>query len=104
LPELFGASEVHVALRDGSPESVYNKQFVETVMGGEGKSRVHFSDIDGRMFWLESGRSIHPKCERCWRYVPDVGSEQSYPTVCLRCAEALAAIGFPPYSNPEDAA
>jgi isoleucyl-tRNA synthetase len=49
-------------------------------------------------------RSEQPKCERCWRYVADVGNEESYPTVCLRCAEALAAIGFPPYSNPEGAA
>jgi isoleucyl-tRNA synthetase len=101
LPELFGTSEVNVALRDGTPESVYNKQFIDTVMGGEGKSRVHFSDIDGRKFWVETGRSIHAKCERCWRYISDVGQEANYPTVCLRCAEALAAIGFPPYSADE---
>ena len=44
------------------------------------------------------------KCERCWRYVPDVGIDEKYPTVCLRCAEALAAIGFPPYSKEEGAA
>jgi isoleucyl-tRNA synthetase len=37
------------------------------------------------------------KCERCWRHVPDVGQEEKYPTVCLRCAEALDAIDFPPY-------
>jgi isoleucyl-tRNA synthetase len=47
---------------------------------------------------MEVRRSNQPKCARCWRYVPDVGSESKYPTVCLRCAEALAAIGFPPYS------
>jgi isoleucyl-tRNA synthetase len=41
------------------------------------------------------------KCERCWRYVPDVGNESNYPTVCLRCAEALAAIAFPPYTKEE---
>ncbi|MBB5057517.1 isoleucyl-tRNA synthetase [Granulicella aggregans] len=47
---------------------------------------------------LEVNRSRQPKCERCWRYVPDVGNEANYPTVCLRCAEALAAIHFPPYA------
>jgi isoleucyl-tRNA synthetase len=46
-------------------------------------------------------RSQQPKCERCWRYVSDVGEEAKYPTVCLRCADALAAIGFPPYSASE---
>ncbi|MEO6910268.1 MAG: class I tRNA ligase family protein, partial [Edaphobacter sp.] len=39
------------------------------------------------------------KCERCWRYTEDVGNEEKYPTVCLRCAEALEAIGFAPYAT-----
>ncbi|HUD22774.1 MAG TPA: class I tRNA ligase family protein, partial [Acidobacteriaceae bacterium] len=39
-----------------------------------------------------------PKCDRCWRHVPDVGQQEKYPTVCLRCAEALDAIDFPPYA------
>ena len=38
------------------------------------------------------------KCERCWRYTKDVGKEKKYPTVCLRCAEALEAICFAPYA------
>src|SRR5215469_5948994 len=37
------------------------------------------------------------KCERCWNYTTDVGQDARYPTVCLRCAEALDAIGYPPY-------
>ena len=36
------------------------------------------------------------KCERCWRVVPDVGSDLRWPSVCSRCAEALDAINFPP--------
>jgi isoleucyl-tRNA synthetase len=42
--------------------------------------------------------STDSKCERCWRHVPDVGHNADYPTVCLRCAEALDAIDFPPYA------
>ncbi|HWW22360.1 MAG TPA: isoleucine--tRNA ligase, partial [Edaphobacter sp.] len=45
-------------------------------------------------------RSEKPKCERCWRYVPDVGDDARYPTVCLRCADALQAINYPPYDAP----
>jgi isoleucyl-tRNA synthetase len=41
--------------------------------------------------------SSDPKCERCWRYVPDVASDERFPSVCMRCAEALEAIGFEPY-------
>lgn len=44
------------------------------------------------------------KCERCWNYTTDVGQDARFPTVCLRCAEALDAIGYPPYtaSNPTE--
>ncbi len=50
---------------------------------------------------IEVQRSRQPKCERCWRYVPDVGDSPDYPTVCLRCAGALRAIGFAPYPAPQ---
>jgi isoleucyl-tRNA synthetase len=45
-----------------------------------------------------------PKCDRCWRHVPDVGDDTRYPTVCLRCAQALDAIDFPPYPAPSPSA
>jgi isoleucyl-tRNA synthetase len=43
------------------------------------------------------------KCDRCWRYTQDVASDPRYPTVCARCAQALDAIDFPPYT-PEHTA
>jgi isoleucyl-tRNA synthetase len=38
------------------------------------------------------------KCERCWNYTTDVGKDSRFPTVCLRCAEALEAIDYAPYT------
>ncbi len=32
----------------------------------------------------------HPKCERCWRHLPDVGSHAEHPTLCGRCVEAVS--------------
>ncbi len=54
---------------------------------------------------VDVDRSTDPRCERCWRYVPDVAANPAYPTVCLRCSEALTAIHYPPYgpSNQEAA-
>jgi isoleucyl-tRNA synthetase len=43
--------------------------------------------------------SIDRRCDRCWRHVPDVGRNTAYPTVCLRCVEALDAIDFPAYAT-----
>jgi isoleucyl-tRNA synthetase len=69
LPELFNVSQVEVVPSSTSGDEIFN-----------------------------ISKSEAPKCERCWRYVPDVGNEAKYPTVCLRCAEALDAIGYPPYA------
>ncbi len=32
----------------------------------------------------------HNKCERCWRHLPDVSTYEAHPTLCGRCAEAVA--------------
>jgi isoleucyl-tRNA synthetase len=48
---------------------------------------------------ITARRSDKPKCDRCWRYTEDVGQNKNYPTVCLRCAEALTEIGFAPYTK-----
>ncbi len=33
------------------------------------------------------------KCERCWHYVEDVGSDASHPTICSRCVSNLFGEG-----------
>jgi isoleucyl-tRNA synthetase len=40
------------------------------------------------------GRASGTKCERCWKYRPDVGSgDARYPGACAACAEALTEMG-----------
>jgi isoleucyl-tRNA synthetase len=34
--------------------------------------------------------SRNPKCERCWHYRADVGSDAGHPTICARCVATLA--------------
>jgi isoleucyl-tRNA synthetase len=41
---------------------------------------------------VQVGKAPGVKCERCWKYMPDVGVNSTYPTVCGRCAEAVAEI------------
>ncbi|MBR0652476.1 isoleucine--tRNA ligase [Roseomonas terrae] len=33
------------------------------------------------------------KCARCWRVLPEVGRSAAHPTLCLRCEDAVEAIG-----------
>ena len=43
-------------------------------------------------FGVEIQKADGRKCERCWNYSTRVGEFTEYPTVCDRCAEALAEI------------
>ena len=38
-------------------------------------------------------RSAHPKCERCWHYRADVGSDPAHPALCGRCVANLFGAG-----------
>jgi isoleucyl-tRNA synthetase len=37
--------------------------------------------------------SSDPKCERCWHYRDDVGSDAAHPTICGRCVSNLHGAG-----------
>jgi isoleucyl-tRNA synthetase len=37
-------------------------------------------------------RAVGNKCERCWKYTLDVGSDASFPTICAACARAVHEI------------
>jgi isoleucyl-tRNA synthetase len=72
-----------------------------------GVAQVTLSDAivtDGEVpkgaFYVQAKPAKGSKCERCWRFTEDVGNETKYPTVCLRCADALEAINFAPYTAP----
>jgi isoleucyl-tRNA synthetase len=41
---------------------------------------------------VEIGRAAGTKCERCWKYTTDVGSNPRWPTICRPCAEAVEEI------------
>jgi isoleucyl-tRNA synthetase len=42
---------------------------------------------------VEIRKAPGQKCERCWNYSSQVGSDANYPTVCERCSAALKEIG-----------
>ena len=37
--------------------------------------------------------SAHTKCERCWHYRADVGTDPVHPTICGRCTSNLHVAG-----------
>ncbi len=41
---------------------------------------------------VEVGRADGTKCERCWKYTSDTGSDPKFPTICGSCAAAVTDI------------
>jgi isoleucyl-tRNA synthetase len=66
LPTLFGVSQVAIA--------------------GPGAG----SDPDGQRLGVIVERADGVKCERCWRYVPEVSAQGEFRGLCPRCIDALA--------------
>jgi len=38
---------------------------------------------------IEAGKSIFPKCQRCWNFWPSVGTDSNQPELCSRCLDAI---------------
>jgi isoleucyl-tRNA synthetase len=39
---------------------------------------------------IDVQRAEGVKCERCWKYTLDVGSNPEFPTLCAACSDAIA--------------
>ena len=46
-------------------------------------------------FTVRAAVSDAVKCERCWHYRGDVGSDPAHPTICGRCTSNLFGAGEP---------
>jgi isoleucyl-tRNA synthetase len=44
--------------------------------------------VDGALV-VEVERAAGRKCERCWKYTTDVGSDARFPSICAPCADAV---------------
>ncbi|MCX7276721.1 MAG: class I tRNA ligase family protein, partial [Burkholderiales bacterium] len=49
--------------------------------------------VAGDAFAISVTASLDTKCERCWHYTPDVGSDAAHPTICGRCSSNLYGAG-----------
>ena len=57
------------------------------VKGSDGEA----TDIEGLKLTITSSEA--EKCERCWHYREDVGSNNEHPTICSRCVENVVGDG-----------
>jgi len=53
-------------------------------------SQVQLADDGGTAVFATVSKADGQKCERCWHWETDVGSNAQHPTLCGRCVEAVA--------------
>ena len=91
---------VRVIVAEGSAEAIalvkYEAALAEFLNVSEATVQVVGATANAAAVLIEAEVASGAKCGRCWRVVPDVGTDSRWPTVCARCAGALDAIGFPP--------
>jgi len=91
---------VTVIVTEGSPEQdvlvKYESALAEFFNVSQASVQAVGASKDAAAIVIEAKVAGGTKCERCWRVVPDVGSDARWTKVCGRCAEALDAVGFAP--------
>jgi isoleucyl-tRNA synthetase len=52
-------------------------------------SQVALDPGQGNAIQVTIERAAGVKCERCWKYTEDTGSDPQLPTVCAACSSAI---------------
>src|SRR5438270_10125798 len=52
-------------------------------------SQVELRRAPGPLVEVRVDRARGDKCERCWKYKDDVGTDQDFPTSCASCAAVV---------------
>ncbi|WP_263380210.1 isoleucine--tRNA ligase [Granulicella paludicola] len=93
-------ASVTVIATEGSDEAIvlrkYESSLAEFFNVSQATVQLVGASKQQKTVIIEAGVADGSKCGRCWRVVPDVGSDDRWPEVCARCSEALEAIGFAP--------
>jgi isoleucyl-tRNA synthetase len=77
------AAEVDVYLSGGSYEVLKSLNDDLKFVFITSRASVHLREGGG--IGIDVKASTHSKCERCWHYRADVGSNSEHPTLCGRC-------------------
>jgi isoleucyl-tRNA synthetase len=86
--KLIGAPlEAKVVLTAGADLYPLLERYAAELPGLFITSQVELREEDGLSVVIERASGV--KCERCWKYTSDIGSDAELPTVCGPCATAV---------------
>ena len=73
LPNIFIVSKVTLEDEANAPEAIFTSDSVDAL-------KVKVATAPGQ------------KCERCWIYSEEIGSDPKHPDLCPRCAQVMNEI------------
>jgi isoleucyl-tRNA synthetase len=86
-PDIHADPE-EVALFDGlDAAELFITSDVTFIPSSSPKNKL--SSDDGSNAWVIINNAQGEKCERCWKFLPDVGDDADHPAICGRCADAV---------------
>ncbi len=90
--KLIGNSlEARVTLRAPAAEAAFLKGRTKDLAALFIVSRVAVEPSAEASLGIEVAKADGAKCERCWNYATDVGTDPGHPAFCARCAGAVEA-------------
>jgi isoleucyl-tRNA synthetase len=91
--KLIGAPlEARVRLSADGELYTLLEQYAEELPGLFIVSQVELDRAASQELGVKVERAVGDKCERCWKYTLDVGSDRDFPTICAACAKAVHEI------------
>ena len=88
---IIGSSlEVEVDIYCGENDYIFLKRYEDTLREAFIVSGVRVRKGD---FRIEVNKAEGRKCLRCWNWRRDVGSDEDYPDLCMRCVNVLKGGG-----------
>ncbi|MDW8354393.1 MAG: isoleucine--tRNA ligase [Bryobacterales bacterium] len=84
--------EAHVHLKANSDLYPLLQEYASELPSLFIVSQVSLESHSDTMLAVHVERAAGIKCERCWKYTRDVGSDPELPTVCAACAAAVREI------------
>ena len=85
------ALEAKLTFTGGTPaltQAAENKEALRELLN---VSQLEFAPGTGENVTVSVKKADGQKCERCWHWETDVGSNPEHPTICGRCVEAVQA-------------
>ena len=81
--------EAHVSLAAGPQSFALLDRYIDELPALFIVSQVSLARATEPDLQVTVQRAAGEKCERCWKYLPDVGANQDWPTICTSCVAAV---------------